>query len=401
VTTAVQDREEVRGDTQLLDLLERLEKTERPDERDFEALSLFVVEAILAHDDKTLRSATTPLRRLHGRRADAADIDKTREDGRFAMLLSVVSWTLDRLAPEILVQVEPDSQLFSFLRAVAHEPGIASSELEGCLELDKTAVSRLGRRARETQLAQKQRFGRLKRWYLTPRGRQALAIATAQELVPLEQDAQAPEVVAASDHAAEKLLAWLPETNRQPDELVEAAAKAAGDAIAESKGEIEISPEQLAPYVLVRAVLGLREFERTLLGGAARALGATMLPSALLPSDLAEAFGKPEPIQFVGVGEQVDVRDSGTVAFVGVSAAQPKRPRWVVQRGDDGWRVIKEGNSRASAKAATKADAVAEGRKLARKHHGQIVIESVDGRVLEERDYSSLGRVDALIRPAG
>jgi hypothetical protein len=59
-----------------------------------------------------------------------------------------------------------------------------------------------------------------------------------------------------------------------------------------------------------------------------------------------------------------------------------------VEPSDRGWRVVKEGATRASATFDTKPDAVARGRELAKaQSRGRLVVHGKDGRVQDELTY--------------
>lgn len=56
-------------------------------------------------------------------------------------------------------------------------------------------------------------------------------------------------------------------------------------------------------------------------------------------------------------------------------------------RGD--WRVVREGNERASATAATKDAAIERARELAMPQGGQVIIHGTNGRIQSERSYGN------------
>jgi hypothetical protein len=59
-----------------------------------------------------------------------------------------------------------------------------------------------------------------------------------------------------------------------------------------------------------------------------------------------------------------------------------------VESTDRGWKVLKEGATRASASFETKPDAVARGRELAKgQARGRLVVHGKDGRVQDEFTY--------------
>jgi len=61
----------------------------------------------------------------------------------------------------------------------------------------------------------------------------------------------------------------------------------------------------------------------------------------------------------------------------------------VYEQADKGWRVEVTGNKRASGRHASKAPAVEQGRKLARRNKSELVVHKQDGKVGERRSYGN------------
>lgn len=142
----------------------------------FEALTLLVTDAILDQDDYSLRLVMDGTHRVLAMR-DVADQDvaAATAQGQLIGLHDVASMVLERIVPlAILAEIEPDTVAHRFLAAVADDPGCSNDDLAITLELDKTAVSRAGRRLHVAGLARKRRAGRRNAWEPTPRGLAAL-----------------------------------------------------------------------------------------------------------------------------------------------------------------------------------------------------------------------------------
>lgn len=151
------------------------------DDARLEALALGVVDALVEGDDATLRTTLEALRAARGR-ALAAEPGPERERllGWLAGMIAVAQWGLERLTPESTsAAVAAGSQAHSFLHALDGSPPVGSVQLEQVLEIDKTQVSRTGRRLLESGLVTRRKVGRQVFWELTPRGRRALEVAPA------------------------------------------------------------------------------------------------------------------------------------------------------------------------------------------------------------------------------
>jgi hypothetical protein len=142
----------------------------------FEALTLLVTDAILDQDDYSLRLIMDGTHRLLAMRDGAeADVAAATAQGQLIALHDVASMVLERIVPlAILAELEPDTVAHRFLAAVADNRGCSNDDLAITLELDKTAVSRAGRRLHVAGLARKRRAGRRNVWEPTPRGLAAL-----------------------------------------------------------------------------------------------------------------------------------------------------------------------------------------------------------------------------------
>jgi hypothetical protein len=90
----------------------------------------------------------------------------------------------------------------------------------------------------------------------------------------------------------------------------------------------------------------------------------------------------------ISPGYPLDEEESRAVRDVARSRRYAVRPK------DGGWEIRREGSWRASAKAATQAEALARARDLARRAGGgEIIVHAADGRI---RDRNTVGPSDPL-----
>ena len=61
----------------------------------------------------------------------------------------------------------------------------------------------------------------------------------------------------------------------------------------------------------------------------------------------------------------------------------------VTRHADGGWQVKGAGNSRATARTATKSDAIGIARNIARKQQSELVIHNMDGRISAKHSYGN------------
>jgi len=163
--------------TEIDAILSELEAIDLGDADDvFEALTLLVTDAILDQDDYSLRLVMDGTHRvLAMREGDQPDMATATAQGQLISLHDVASMVLERIVPlAILAELEPEAVPHRFLAAVADEPGCSNDDLAVTLGIDKTAVSRAGRRLHAAGLARKRRAGRRNAWEVTPRGLTAL-----------------------------------------------------------------------------------------------------------------------------------------------------------------------------------------------------------------------------------
>jgi DNA-binding transcriptional ArsR family regulator len=142
----------------------------------FEGLTMVVSDAILDQDDYALRLMVDAGHRLAmiWRRA-AHDGDEREALGQLTGLHNLASMALERIVPTaMLAELEPDTVPYRLLVLVADEQGCSNDQISIALGVDKTAVSRAGRRLAAAGLATKRRAGRRNAWEITPRGLSAL-----------------------------------------------------------------------------------------------------------------------------------------------------------------------------------------------------------------------------------
>ncbi len=163
---------------QIAEVLAALEQCQDLEmEGDLEALRLFLVDAMMDHDDYALRHAVDGLHRLLATWAavEAKDREILENHGEVRGLHNLASMALERMVPlAILAEIDPDTQAHEILAYVADNPGCSNLDVMQGTEIGKTQVSRVGRRLRDAGLIRKQRTGTRNAWQATPRGLGAL-----------------------------------------------------------------------------------------------------------------------------------------------------------------------------------------------------------------------------------
>ncbi len=144
----------------------------------YQALTALVEDAKLASDEEALVVAQRSLQRLYARQLaiPAPAPHQLEQRGRVLYALDALAWVLQRLTPAAaLERIEPGSLSHRFLEALAAHPGIYSGQVADLLDNARDdVISRAGRRLEAAGLVRKQRLGRHKLWYLTPRGQEVL-----------------------------------------------------------------------------------------------------------------------------------------------------------------------------------------------------------------------------------
>jgi predicted transcriptional regulator len=152
------------------------------DEREFSALSMLLVDAILDWDEPALDFAIVQLQRISSILIDHGNNDQTyRVEGRLLSLIDVGQWGMERIPPiDLMGQfVEPDSRAHEFLKFISEETGRSNSAIAIELDVIESEVSRIGRRLVQAGLARKRKVGRTNQWIITPRGLQVVAVLDA------------------------------------------------------------------------------------------------------------------------------------------------------------------------------------------------------------------------------
>lgn len=150
-------------------------------EGDLEALRLLIVDAIMEHDDYTLRHGVEGLHRLLVLWAAAGtrDPEISEAHGELRGLHNVASMALERMVPlAILAEISPDTLPHDVLSYIVDHPGCSNEDIGQELGTGKTQVSRAGRRLGDAGLARKRRTGSHNSWQATPRGVAALHVAS-------------------------------------------------------------------------------------------------------------------------------------------------------------------------------------------------------------------------------
>jgi hypothetical protein len=150
---------------------------------DYTALAVILEDAKLEGDESVLVEGQRGLQRVHARQLliDAPTPEQSEQRGRVLQALEGLSWTLRRMTPVSVVErIERGSLADRFLAVVADNPGVYSGEIAERLDQAREDVlSRVGNRLANAGLVRKQRVGRHKHWYITPRGRRVLDDLTA------------------------------------------------------------------------------------------------------------------------------------------------------------------------------------------------------------------------------
>jgi DNA-binding transcriptional ArsR family regulator len=145
---------------------------------DYSALSVLLEDAKLEADEPTLIEGQRGLQRVHARQLliEAPTPQQSEQRGRILQMLEGLSWTLRRMTPAAVIKrIERGSLADRFLAVVAANPGVYSGEIAERLDHAREDVlSRVGNRLEDAGLVRKQRAGRHKHWYITPRGRRVL-----------------------------------------------------------------------------------------------------------------------------------------------------------------------------------------------------------------------------------
>lgn len=161
-----------------LGALARLDASDADWERTASPLSFVIVEALLQADAVTLGAITDPLRHaVVDISDDAAHGLELR--GYLTALHSVAFEALERLPSPHEFAFAPESHSAQFLRALAPDRTLKSSELKQRLATSDSQLSRTGRALLGAGLVVQQRAGRTAMWELTPRGRQAVPFIDA------------------------------------------------------------------------------------------------------------------------------------------------------------------------------------------------------------------------------
>jgi AcrR family transcriptional regulator len=134
-----------------------------------EALTVGLVDALLAADEPALKGMLEALRGARKRALDSEDAGSERMLGWLDATVALVHWSLERITAEDGA-VAHGTQAHQFLAALKRSPNITSSQLRESLATDETQVSRTGRRLLDAGLVLRRKVGRQAFWSLSPRG---------------------------------------------------------------------------------------------------------------------------------------------------------------------------------------------------------------------------------------
>jgi len=142
-------------------------------EGDYDALALFIVDAVLDGDEPTLETAQGGLQRLHSihERIKKPTAQQMEDRGRLLALIDVAHLALDHVLPiSVLEKLEPFDQTSRFLQAIM-ERGLSDADVVDRTDLLEDEVIRIGQLLAATGLARKRQIGRREFWEITPLGR--------------------------------------------------------------------------------------------------------------------------------------------------------------------------------------------------------------------------------------
>ena len=176
-TSTVKDRgtaNELRADA-LARRIRDLDPGRPVEQARLDALSLALVDAVLATDDTTLSAALESLRELRGR-ALKGDEPSEHLMGWLVAAISFAYWGLERVhaGGAVLGEFAEGTHAWEFIQALERSGALGSGEVRELLGVDDTEVSRNGRRLLASGLVRRSKVGRRVFWELTPRGEAAL-----------------------------------------------------------------------------------------------------------------------------------------------------------------------------------------------------------------------------------
>jgi DNA-binding MarR family transcriptional regulator len=222
----------------------------------FDAIAMTVADTAATPplENEIFRTLADQLDRLLaelGASANEADPEQAEARGRLLGYRQVVHWLLQRaVSDSVIVDLNPSTHAYSFLRSVDERPGMNNSELRERLGVGESEVSRVGRRVYGAGLAQKRRIGGTNYWEITPRGRRALEVADQRYgLGAKEHD---PELRPVFKDIAAALVGALLETNLDSAERGQLEAEVvttAGEMLKSAGVAVEAKPDLAARFL--------------------------------------------------------------------------------------------------------------------------------------------------------
>jgi DNA-binding MarR family transcriptional regulator len=151
--------------------LEQIEPGAEGWDRELSALTMVLVDSLLAADTRSLEAISDPLRdRLAALFEGEGAAREMR--GWLTGLLAVTRWGLQRLPSATELDLRHNTQAWSFLEALRQGASRSSSELRQVVGTGESQISRVGRDLLARGLVIQRRVGRTALWELTPRGKQ-------------------------------------------------------------------------------------------------------------------------------------------------------------------------------------------------------------------------------------
>ena len=144
----------------------------------YRALAALLEDAKLTSNENALILGQRGLQRLVARQAsiESPSPEQHEQRGRVLHARDEITGPLQRHTPAASARhLEVGGSGRLFLEAIAENPGLFSGQIADLLgQARDDVISRVGRSLEKAGLARKQRVGRHKHWYITPRGRRAL-----------------------------------------------------------------------------------------------------------------------------------------------------------------------------------------------------------------------------------
>jgi predicted NBD/HSP70 family sugar kinase len=182
---------------------ERVKPGSTPTDGWFSAMGRLTLDAALAGESEVLREASEALFDAAASLHPDSGEESQRAAGRLLAMAELADLAASRAGPAVAAAAElgPNTLAARMLAFVAKNPDCTNSDFISELRVDKTQVSRSGRRLLLLGVAACRRVGRENRWSITPRGRSSLARVESFSWTPDVIDAPAEQERPTPAHA--------------------------------------------------------------------------------------------------------------------------------------------------------------------------------------------------------